>query len=219
MVSVIVVRKGFGRLCDIDLVGHGGNEIFGFFAVHGSLGERCVGFEICETTSRVIIEEVAAEVVRAKAEGRILVDRDRRIRIGFASYRRVAGRSTGNVLVEVVGLIGRGLRFALLIVGRRRTAVANRVVVEVLRKARDWLAVLRAAGRSQLASGIVGVGIDRAGEIAEGAAASRDCRAAACGIVGVVELGDDVGRGGVTDLQELVIGVVGPGGGQAIGIQ
>ena len=35
-------------------------------------------------------------------------------------------------------------------------------------------------------------------------------------VVGVVELGDDVGRGGVTNLQKLVVRVVGPAGGESV---
>ena len=212
LVAVIVVSEGFGRLGEVDLVGHGRNKVFGLFAVRGSLGERRVGFEICETTCGGIVEKVATEVVGAKPEGRILVDRDGRVGVGFASHCHVAGRCARRVLVQVIGLIGRGLGFALLIVGRRRAAVADRVVVEVLRETGDRLAVLRSAGRSQLGAGIVGVGIDRAGEIAERAAASGDGSAAAGGIVGVVELRDDVGRRRVADLDELVVRVVLPGG-------
>ena len=91
-------------------------------------------------------------------------------------------------MVKIVRLISRGLGFALLVVGRRRTAVANRVVVEVLGEAGDGLAVLRAAGRCQLAAGIVGVAFDGAREIAERAAALDNCGATARGVVGVVEL-------------------------------
>ena len=74
------------------------------------------------------------------------------------------------------------------------------------------MAVLRSAGRSQLASGVVRVAVDGAREVAEGATALGDGNAATGGIVGVVELGNDIGRRGVTNLEELVIRVVGPGG-------
>ena len=119
-------------------------------------------------------------------------------------------------MVQVVRLISRGLGFAPLVIGRRRTAVADRIVIEVLGEARDRLAILRTAGRNQLAAGVVGVGVDRAREVAERAAALGDGSAAAGGGVSVVELGDDVGRGGVTDLQELVVGVVGPAGRETV---
>ena len=115
-------------------------------------------------------------------------------------------------MIEVICLIGRGLRFALLVVGRRRTAIADGVVVEVLGEARDRLVVLRSAGRSQLGAGIVGVAVDGAREVAEGGAALRDGNATTRRVVGVVELGNDVGRRGVADLDELVVRVVLPGG-------
>ena len=175
-----------------------------------------IGLEIGETAGGGVVEEVAAEVVRTKAEGRVLVDRDRRFGRGFAAHRRVAGRGARYVLVEVVRLIGRGLRFTLLVVGRRRAAVTDGVVVEVLGEAGDRLAVLRAAGRNQFASGVVSIGVDGVREVAEGAAALGDRGATARGVVSVVELGDDVGRRGVADLQELVVGVVCPAGGEAI---
>ena len=121
-------------------------------------------------------------------------------------------------MIQVVRRVGRGLRLTLLVVGRRRAAVADGVVVEVLGEARDRLAVLRAAGRSQLAARVVSIGIDRAREIAEGGAGLGDGGAATGGIVGVVELRDDVRRGGVLDLQELVVRVVGPTGDNAVGV-
>ena len=108
------------------------------------------------------------------------------------------------------------MRFTLLVVGRRRAAVTDGVVVEVLGEAGDRLAVLRAAGRNQFASGVVSIGVDGVREVAERAAALGDGSAAAGGVVSVVELGDDVGRGGVTDLQELVVGVVGPAGRETV---
>ena len=40
----------------------------------------------------------------------------------------------------------------------------------------------------------------------------------ACRIVRVVILRDDIGRGGVTNLKKLVVGVVLPAGGQTIGV-
>ena len=115
-------------------------------------------------------------------------------------------------MVQVVRLISRGLGFAPLVIGRRRTAVTDGVVVEVLGEARDRLAILRATGRSQLASGVVRVAVDRAGEIAEGGAALGNGNAATGSVVSVVELRDDVGWRRVADLQELVVGVVLPGG-------
>ena len=212
MVSVIVVGEGFGRLREVDLIGRSRDKVFGFFAVRGSLRQRRVSFEIGESTRGGVVEEVAAEIIGAKAEGRVLVDCDHRIRIGFATNRRVAGRGARGVLVEIVCLIGRCLRLALLVVRCRRTAVTDGVVVEVLGEAGDGLAVLRSAGRSQLGAGIVGVAVDGAREVAEGATALGDGNAATGGIVGVVELGNDIGRRGVTNLEELVIRVVGPGG-------
>ena len=203
----------------INLVSCGRDEVFGLFAVRGSLRKSRVCFEIGESASGGIVEEVTAEVVGTESEGRVLVDRDNRIQIGFATNRRVAGRGTRYVLVEVICLIGRCLRLALLVVDRRRTAVAYGVVVEVLRESGDRLTVLRAAGRSQLASGIVGVAGDGARKIAEGGATLRDGDSTTGGIVCVVELRDDVRGHRVADLQELVVGVVGPRGGQAIGIQ
>ena len=155
LVAVVIVGKSFGRLGEVNLVGRGGNEVFGLFAVRGSLSKRRVGLEIGETAAGGVVEEVAAEVVGTEAESRVLVDRDGRIRVRFAAHRRVAGGGTRGVLVQVVRLVGRGLGFALLVIGRRRTAVANRVVVEVLGEARDGLAVLRSAGRSQFAARIV----------------------------------------------------------------
>ena len=120
------------------------------------------------------------------------IDGHARFGRGFASYRRVAGGGARGVLVEIVCLIGRGLRFTLLVVGRRRAAVADRIVIEVLGEARDGLAVLRAAGRSQFAPGVVSVAVDGAQEIAKGAAALADGYAATGGIVGIVELGNDL---------------------------
>ena len=81
------------------------------------------------------------------------------------------------------------------------------------------MAVLRSAGRSQFATRVVGVGVDGAREIAEGGATLRDGDSTTSGIVCVVELRDDVSGRRVADLQELVVGVVGPGGGQAVRIQ
>ena len=104
------------------------------------------------------------------------------------------------------------MRLALLIVGRRRTAVTDGVVVEVLGEAGDELAVLRSAGRSQFASGVVSVAVDGAREIAKGAAGFGDGGATTRDIVGVVELGDYVRGRGVADLDELVVRVVLPGG-------
>ena len=146
LVAVIVIGEGFWRLRDVNLVGFGRDEVFGFFAIRGGLAERRVCFEVGETAGGGVVKEVATEVVGAEAEGRILVDRNRRIGIGFATNRRVARRGAGGVLVQVVRLVGRSLSFALLIVGRRRAAVAKRVVGEVFREARDRLAVLRSAG-------------------------------------------------------------------------
>ena len=67
-------------------------------------------------------------------------------------------------------------------------------------------------GRSQLATRVVGVGIDRARKVAKGAATLGDGNATTRGVVGVVELRDDVGGRRVTNLEELVVGVVGPAG-------
>ena len=188
LVAVIVVSERFGRLSDVELVGCSGNKVFALIAVRGGFGERCVGFEIGETAGGGVVEEVAAEIIGAEAEGRVLVDRDSRIEIGFTAHRRVTGGGTGSILVQVVRLVGRGLRFALLVVGRRRTTVANRVVVEVFGEAGDGLAVFRAAGRSQLRARVVGVAVDGARKIAEGGAALGDGYTATGGIVGVVEL-------------------------------
>ena len=212
LVAVIVVSERFGRLGDVDLVGCSGNKVFALIAVRGGLGERCVGFEIGEASGRGVVKEVTAKVVGTETEGRALVDRDGRIRVRFAANRRVTGGGTHCVLVQVIRLIGRGLRLALLVIGRRTAAVADRIVIEVLGEARDRLAILRATGRSQLASGVVRVAVDRSGEIAEGGAGFGDGCAAPGGIVGVVELRDDVSGRRVTDLKELVIRVVGPGG-------
>ena len=51
LVASTVVGEGLGRLSDIDLIGLGRDEVVGFVAVRGGLGERRVGFEIGETTS------------------------------------------------------------------------------------------------------------------------------------------------------------------------
>ena len=110
------------------------------------------------------------------------------------------------------------MRLALLVIGRRTAAVTNRVVVEVFREARDRLAILRAARRSQLAAGVVSIAVDATGKIAKCGAGLRDRGATTGGIVCVVELRDDVRGHRVADLQELVVGVVGPRGGQAVGI-
>ena len=216
LVAVGVVGEGLGRLGEVDLIGSNRDKVFGFFAVRGGLRQSRVCFEIGEAASGCVVEEVAAEVVRAEAECRVLVDHDNRIQIGFATHRRVAGRGTLRVLIQVVGLIGRGLGFPLLVVGRGSAAVANRVVVEVLRESGDRLTILRAAGRSQLTAGVVGVGVDGAREVAEGGAGFGDRRAATGSIVGVVELRDDVGGRRVADLKELVVRVVGPAGGEAV---
>ena len=116
-------------------------------------------------------------------------------------------------MIEVICLIGRGLCFALLVVGRRTATVADGVVVEVLGEARDRLAVLRAAGRSQLRARVVGVAVDGARKIAEGGAALGDGYTATGSVVSVVELRDDIRRRRVADLQELVVRVVGLAGG------
>ena len=52
----------------------------------------------------------------------------------------------------------------------------------------------------------------------KGRSSLGDSGATTCGVVGIVKLGDDVGRSGVTDLKELVVGVILPTGGQAIGV-
>ena len=83
----------------INLVSCGRNEVFGLFAVRGKLAERRIGFKIGETTCGGIVEKVATEVVGAKPEGRILVDRDGRTRIGFAAHRRVTGGGARCILV------------------------------------------------------------------------------------------------------------------------
>ncbi len=100
LVAIVIVVEGFGRLGDIDLIGLGRDEVVGFVAVCGGLGERRVGFEIGESTRGGVVEEVAAEIIGAKAEGRILVDRDRRIRVRFAANRRVAGRGARGVTLR-----------------------------------------------------------------------------------------------------------------------
>ena len=182
------------------------------------MGECRISFEIGEAASGGIVEEVTTEVVGTEPEGRVLVDRDRRIRVRFAANRRVTGRCARSVLVQVVRLISRGLGFAPLVIGRRRTAVTDGVVVEVLGEAGDGLAVLRAAHRSQFTTMIVGVTVDGAREIAERAAALGDGGATTGSVVGVVELRDDVRRRRVADLKELIVGVVGPRGGETIGI-
>ena len=218
LVTIVIVGEHLGRLGEVDLVSLGRNEVFGFFAVRGSLRKSRVCFEIGESASGGIVEEVTTEVVGTEPEGRVLVDRDRRIRVRFAANRRVTGRCARSVLVQVVRLISRGLGFAPLVIGRRRTAVTDGVVVEVLREAGDGLTILRATGRSQLGAGIVGIAVDGAREVAEGGADLRDGNATTRRVVGVVELGNDVGRRGVADLQELVVGVVCPAGGEAIWI-
>ena len=213
MVAVGVVGEGLGRLGEVDLIGSSRDKVFGLVAVRGGLAERRVGLEIGEAASGCVVKEVATEVVGAEAEGRVLVDCDRCVRIGFAAHRRVAGGSALRVLIQVVGLIDRGLRFAPLVIGSRTATVADGVVVEVLGEARDRLAVLRAAGRSQLRARVVGVAVDGARKIAEGGAALGDGYTATGSVVSVVELRDDIRRRRVADLQELVVRVVGLAGG------
>ena len=106
LVSVIVVGEGFGRMSKINLVSCGRDEVFGLFAVRGSLRKSRVCFEIGESASGGVIEEAAAEIIGAEAESRVLVDRDRRIRIGFAAHRRVAGGGALRILIEVVRRVG-----------------------------------------------------------------------------------------------------------------
>ena len=119
-----------------------------------------VGFEIGETAIRSIVKEVAAEIVGTETEGRIFIDRDRRIGIGFAANRRVARRGARRVLVEVVRHVCGSLDFALLVVGCRTAAVADGVVVEVLGEAGDWLAIFGAPRRGQLAAVVVSIAVD-----------------------------------------------------------
>ena len=146
LVAIVIVCEGLGRLGDIDLIGLGRDEVVGFVAVRDGLGERRVGFEIGEAARRRVIEEVAAEVVGTESEGRVLVDCDHRIRIGFAANRRVAGCGTRGVLVEIVRRVGRCLCLTLLVIGSRTATVADGVVVEVLGEAGNRLAILRTAG-------------------------------------------------------------------------
>ena len=79
-----------------------------------------------------------------------------RLAIDICSHKR---RGAGRILIEPIRLIVRGLRLALLVIGRRRTAVADRVVVEVLREAWNGLAVLCSSGRSKLAAVVVEIRI------------------------------------------------------------
>ena len=220
LVAVVIIGEGFRRLRDVNLVSCCRDEVTLFFSTstYCLFSRYRVGFEIGETTGGRVVEEVTAKVVGTEAEGRVLVDRNRRIGIGFATNRRVAGSRARCILVEVVGLVSRGLGFALLVVGCRRTAVADRVVVKVFREAGDGLAVFGATRRSQLAARVVGVGVDGARKIAEGGASFGDCSAATCRVVCIIELGDDVGGRGVADLDELVVRVVGPAGGESIRI-
>ena len=118
LVAIVIVGEGLGRLGNVNLVGLGGDKVFGLVAVCNGLGERRVGFEIPETAGRGVVKKVAAEIIGAEAEGRVLVDRDRRFGRGFAAHGRIAGRGARRVLVEIIRLIGRDLRFALLVVGR-----------------------------------------------------------------------------------------------------
>ena len=93
LVAVIVVSEGLGRLGEVDLIGRGRDEVIGLVAVRGGLAERRVGFEIGEAAGRGVVEQVATDVVGAKAESRVLVDRDRR---RWGRLRRAPPRSRGS---------------------------------------------------------------------------------------------------------------------------
>ena len=101
-----------------------------------------------------------AVVVGVQSQLRVLVLAGEAPGVRLAANRREARRRARDVLVQGVGDIRRDLRLARLVVRRRRGAVADGVVVEVFREARDRLAVLRAASRCQLAAGVVGVAVD-----------------------------------------------------------
>ena len=85
LVAVIVVGEGLGRLGEVDLVGCGGDKVFGLVTVCDKLAERRVGFEIGEAASGGIVEEVAAEVVGTEPVRFVTIDGNKRIEIGFAS--------------------------------------------------------------------------------------------------------------------------------------